>query len=236
MQDQFKVLGVILARGGSKGIPKKNIVNINGKPLISYTIEAALSTNIFSNFIVSTDDNKIAEISSKYGAEVPFMRPSNLSRDEVWSRDALKHAVINCESFYNTKYDYIIELPCIAPLRKSNHIVEAFKKLVSTGADSVISVCQMGDKHPVRMKKIINDCIVDFSKEFTEGESSRRQDLAPCYIRNGAIYAMTRDCIINQFSRNGKISRPYLMDDFSSVNIDTFIDLKLAEILIKENY
>lgn len=230
----MKVLGVILARGGSKGIPKKNIINICNKPLIAYTIEAGLQSKVFTNFIVSTDSEEIASVARSYGAETPFLRPAELSLDHVWSRDSLQHAVIECEKFYGTKYDFVIELPCVAPLRNEKHIREAYEKLINTGADSVISVCKMQDKHPVRMKRIVNDTIQDFCKEFPEGEGSRRQDLEPCFIRNGAIYAMTRDCIVEKFSRNGDVSRPYVMDELESVNIDSYVDLKLAEVLLRE--
>lgn len=231
----MKVLGVTLARGGSKGVPKKNIKLLNNKPLIAYTIEAALDSDIFTNYIVSTDSEEIAEIASQYGAEVPFMRPGELAQDHIWSRDALKHAVLECEEVYDIKYDYVIELPCVAPLRNSIHIREAFDKLVETGCDSVTSFSQVHDKHPIRMKRIFNDEISDFCKEFPEGEGSRRQDLELCYIRNGAIFAMTRNCIVENFSRHGKNCKPYIMNELESVNIDTMIDFKLAELLLKEN-
>jgi len=229
----MKILGVILARGGSKGIPKKNIKLLCGKPLISYTIEAGLKSGIFEDFIVSTDCEEIAQVAKNSRAQVPFIRPSELSGDLIWSRDALKHAVLECENVYNKIYDYIVELPCVAPLRNEVHIKEAVEKLTTSNADSVISVCQMQDKHPIRMKRIVNDIIQDFCKEFPEGEGSRRQELEPCYIRNGAIYAMTRDCIVEKFSRNGAVSRPYVMDELHSVNIDSMIDFYLAESLIK---
>jgi CMP-N-acetylneuraminic acid synthetase len=230
----LKVLGVTLARGGSKGVPKKNIKLLNNKPLIAYTIEAALDSDIFTNYIVSTDSEEIAGIASQYGAEVPFMRPDALAQDYVWSRDALKHAVLECEDVYDIKYDYVVELPCVAPLRTDKHIKEAYRKLKTGNCDSVTSVTQMQDKHPTRMKRISGDKISDFCKEFPEGEGSRRQDLEPCYIRNGAIYAMTRDCIVRDFSRHGKICRPYIMGELESVNIDTALDFKLAELLLRE--
>mgnify|MGYP003121309150 FL=1 len=228
----MKVLGVILARGGSKGIPKKNIKLIAGKPLIAYTIEAAKDSGVFNHLVVSTDSEEIARISREYGAETPFVRPSELAQDHVWSRDALKHAVLACEEIYGVRYDYVIEMPCVSPLRRAEHIKEAYQKLTSTGADSVTSVTQMADKHPVRMKRIVDDQLEDFCKEYPEGEGSRRQDLEPCYIRNGAIYSMTRDCIVEKFSRHGDVCRPYIMDELSSVNIDTIIDFKLAEVLL----
>jgi len=230
----MNILGVTLARGGSKGIPKKNIRAICDKPLIAYTIEAALKSEVFQEYIVSTDSHEIADISLKFGALVPFIRPSELSGDTVWSRDALRHAVLESEKAFGKTYDYVVELPCVSPLRNESHIKAAVEKLVSSGCDSVISVCQMQDKHPVRMKRISSeDTIQDFCKEFPEGEGSRRQDLEPCYIRNGAIYAMTRKCIVEDFSRNGKISRPYIMDEVHSVNIDSMIDYYLAESLIR---
>jgi CMP-N-acetylneuraminic acid synthetase len=228
-----KILGVTLARGGSKGIPKKNIKDLCGKPLIAYTIEAGLKSQLFDEFVVSTDSQEIAEVAAKFGAKVPFLRPDELSQDHIWSRDALKHAVLECEKTYQKTYDYVVELPCVSPLRNDIHIKEAVKKLIETKADSVISVCQMQDKHPVRMKRIKDDLLQDFCQEFPEGEGSRRQDLEPCFIRNGAIYSMTRDCIINKFSRSGNISRPYVMDEFHSVNIDSIIDFYLAESLIR---
>ncbi len=227
------ILAVILARGGSKGIPKKNIKEICGKPLIAYTIESAISSRVFSHVIVSTDSVEIASVSQSFGAMIPFIRPDELSQDHVWSRDALRHAVIEAEKSYGVTYDYVVELPCVAPLRNSKHICEAVDKLLNSNSDSVISVCKMQDKHPVRMKRIVNDTIQDFCKEFPEGEGSRRQDLEPCYIRNGAIYAMTRKCIVEDFSRNGKLSRPYVMDELHSVNIDSMIDFYLAETLIR---
>ena len=229
----YKVLGVTLARGGSKGIPKKNIYDVNGTPLIAYTIKAALGAKLFTDYIVSTDCEEIAAVSKTYGANVPFMRPDELSGDTVWSRDALQHAVKELEKINNIKYDYVIELPCVSPLRSSDHILEAFDNMIKDQSDSVTSVAMMQDKHPVRMKRIVDGCLQDFCKEFPEGEGSRRQDLEPCYIRNGAIYGMTRDCIVEDFSRHGKNCIAYIMEDDASINIDTMNDLRLAEIIIK---
>lgn len=228
----MKTLAVILARGGSKGIPKKNIIDLRGMPLIYYTIKAALDSKVFDEVVVSTDCEEIAEVSRECGALVPFMRPDELAQDHIWSRDALKHAVIECEKIFDKTYDYVVELPCVAPLRNAVHVKEAHKKLVETGSDSVISVCRMQDKHPVRMKRIVEDTIQDFCSEHPEGEGSRRQDLEPCYIRNGAIYAMTRDCIVERFSRNGEVSRPYIMEELVSVNIDSMIDLVTARAIM----
>ena len=230
----MKILGVILARAESKEIPGKNIKEINGKPLISYTIEEGLKSNIFTNFVVSTDSEKIAAIARDCGAEVPFIRPAELAEDHVWSRDALKHAVLECEKIYGVTYDYVFELPCVAPLRNEEHIREAYQKIISEECDSVTSFTRIHEVHPTRMKRIIGDEITDFCKEYPGGEGSRRQDLEPCYMRNGAIFAMTRKCIVEEFSRHGKDCRPYIMDEAESINIDTILDFKLADLLIKE--
>jgi phosphoglycerate dehydrogenase-like enzyme/CMP-N-acetylneuraminic acid synthetase len=228
-----RILAVILARGGSKGIPRKNIKELAGHPLISYTIAAALNSELVTDLVVSTDDVEIASVSRQYGALTPFMRPDELAQDHVFSRDAVKHAVVATEEFFGKTYDYVVELPCVSPLRNAGDIDEALTRLIETGADSVISVCQMQDKHPVRMKRIVDDQIRDFCSEFPEGEGSRRQDLEPCFIRNGAIYSMRRDTIVVDFTRNGDDSRPFIMPDERSVNIDSMIDFYLAESLIQ---
>ncbi len=230
----MKVLGVTLARGGSKGIPKKNIKMIAGLPLMVHTIEAALRSDVFDHYIVSTDCEDIASMAVEYGAHVPFMRPAKLSGDKVWSRDALKHAVLEAEKHYKCKYDYVMELPAVAPLRDENHIKDAFIRMVKANphVDSVTSVTPIVDKHPKRMKRITEEgWLIDLA-EFPEGEGSRRQDLEQLYIRNGAIFMMTRNCIVEKFSRHGDICLSYIMPNNVSVNIDTMIDFKLAEVLL----
>ena len=212
---------------------KKNIKDINGKPLISYTITEALKTRIFNHFVVSSDDDNILNISERYSSH-PLKRPEKLAGDKVLSVDSLHWAVLECEEKFGIIYDYIVELPCVCPLRKDIHILEAVTKLIETKADSVISVAKMMDKHPVRMKRIVNDQIQDFCREYPEGDAGRRQDLESCYIRNGGIYSMKRDTLINDFTRHGRDSRPYIMDELNSVNIDSIIDLKLAEVLLKD--
>ena len=230
----MKALGVILARGRSKGVPKKNIKEINGKPLIAYTIQAALKSGVFTNLVVSTDSDEIAATAREYGASTPFVRPAELAQDHVWSRDALKHAVLECEKLYAVTYDYIIELPCVAPLRNETHIREAYEKMVKEECDSVTSFTRVRHEHPAKIKRIVDDHVYDFYPEHPEGEGSRRQDLEPCYIRNGAIFAMTRACIVEKFSRHGEDCRPYIMGELESINIDTMFDFKLAEILLRE--
>lgn len=231
----MKILAVIQARGGSKGIPKKNIYPLNGYPLISYSIVAAKKSKLITDLVVSTDSEEIAKVSEDYGALIPFMRPKELAGDKVFSVDSLKHAVLETEKYFDKKYDYVIELPCVSPLRDHVDIDAALSKLISTDADSVISMTNTGEKHPVRLKRIEDGKIKDFSTHFPEpGQNSRRQDLKPdSYIRNGAIYSMKRDVLIDLHTRHGEESYAFEMPDSKSVNIDTYEDLRIAEYKIR---
>ena len=228
------ILAVILARGGSKGIPKKNIINISGHPLISYSIEAAKNSKFINDLVVSTDDKNIATVAKKYGAKIPFIRSKNLAQDKTPSVDALYDCVLKTENFYKKKYDYVVELPCVSPLRDHNDIDEALNILIKQKYDSVISYVNTGEKHPTRLKRINNNKATNFCEDYPEPDvGSRRQDFEACYIRNGAIYSMTRNCIIKRKSRNGKNSYPYIMSSNKSINIDEKFDLKLASLLIE---
>ena len=230
-----KVLGVILARSGSKGIKNKNIKELCGHPLISYSIYAGLNSKLISKLIVSTDSKKIAKISESYGANVPFLRKKILSRDKVPSKDALKDAVLNAEKIYKQKFDYIIEIPAVAPLRTKIDIDKTLKILFSNKYDSVISFTRVFDKHPLRMKKINSKGLIDhYDSKKPENEISRRQDFSKCFIRNGAIYSMKRETIIIKNSRMGDKIKPYIMNEIKSVNIDQITDFYTCEKLIEK--
>ena len=231
---QNKILCILQVRGGSKGVPKKNIRKVNGKPLMTWTIESAKKSGVFDDIWVSSDSDEILEVGRQEEVNTA-KRPEELSGDNVLSVDSLYWVVEHIEELKQSKYDYVVELPVVCPLRNETHIKEAVEKLITTGADSVISVTQMTDKHPVRMKRITDDDLIeDFCSEYPEGDAGRRQDLESCYIRNGGIYSMKRDTLMNERTRHGKISRPYVMEDKYSVNIDNEMDLKLAEIMLKE--
>ena len=233
--NKCKVLAITLARGGSKGVAKKNIKRLNGKPLIYYTIKEALKSKLIDNYIISTDDKKIKNISLKFGAEIPFLRPKKYATDKASSVKALQHAVNFFEKKTNTKFDIIIELMCTNPLKKAKDIDAIIKKIIKTKADTVIAVHKVEDHHPRRLKKIINDKLVDFMKEKKE---SRRQDLRPfSYVRSGSIYAMQRNVLMNKNSRYGSVnSRAYILPQERVVNIDTEIDFITAGVMLKKNY
>ncbi len=153
MYKKRRVLAITLARGGSKTVPNKNINFLKGKPLIYYTIKEALKSKFIDRYVVSTDSKKIMQISKKYGAEVPFLRPKYLSTDRASSADALKHCVKWIESKEQQKYDIVIELMCTNPLKKSKDFDLILKKLINTKSDSVIAVHRLFDNHPSRIKK-----------------------------------------------------------------------------------
>ena len=240
--EEYKVLGIVLARGGSKTIPKKNIAIVNGLPLIAYTIMAAINSQVIDKLIVSTDDPEIAEISSAYGAEI-IWRPEALCRDETWSRDALKWTVLEAERIYQKKWPIVAELIATNPLKLPSDIEEAvylMKDLMDSNVDSVVSVSRIVDHHPARMKKIINEGydslrLVPFSETISEKQDSRKQDLIPAYIRNGAIYLMKRETILEKGDRFGDYIVPFEMPMSRGINIDTYEDLKYCEFLLRES-
>lgn len=228
---KYRILGVIPARGGSKTIPKKNIKSLLGKPLIAYTIIPAKESKLLTRVIVSSDDKEIIEVSRRYGADIPFVRPKELATDLSLATDVIKHAVIGAEKLEGKKYDYVVMLQPTTPMRTAKDIDKALDKLIETGADSVISVVKVGPIHPARMKKIVHDRLINYTEE--EVENMPKELLSPVFIRNGAIYAVKRDVLVNMRSFKGNVSRPYVMPEERSINIDSRMDFLLAEALMK---
>ena len=228
-----KILGVTLARGGSKSVPNKNIRPSLGVPLIGYTISEALRSKFITRYIISTDDQEIQEVAVKFGAEAPFLRPKKYSTDVASSVSALQHAVDWVEKEEGIKYDYVVELMCTNPTKLVKDIDSCIDKLVKTGADSVIAVHKLEDHHPIRIKKIVNGKIVDFC--LPEIAEMRRQDLKPdAYIRSGSIYALRRDHLMKDGLRYGtENSMAYILPTDRAVNVDTKIDFLVAEQIIK---
>jgi CMP-N,N'-diacetyllegionaminic acid synthase len=231
MYKKKKILAVILARGGSKGIKNKNIININNKPLIAYTILEAKKSKYIDKIVVSTDSSKIISIAKKYGAEAPFVRPKSLSGDKASSADCILHAMEFCENFFKDKFDYVIELMCTNPFKDATDIDRVIKLQIDNKVKIVIGVSQLEDHHPRRIKKINKK---GFLEDFClkEKSESRRQDLKPeAFIRNGSIYSLSRDMVLKKIRYKTKISLPYIMTKNKSINIDTRIDLKFAKFL-----
>jgi len=233
-EDLNRILAITLARGGSKSVPKKNIKLLSGIPVIAHTIREALQSNLINRYVVSTDDAEIQKIALSYGADCPFLRPEKFATDTASSVAALQHAVDWVEKEEGMKYDYVVELMATNPLKRVDDIDNCIKKLIDTSADSVIAVHRLDDHHPARIKKIVDDRIVDFC--VAEKLESRRQDLTPdAYIRSGSIYALRRDHLMIQGQRYGSVeSRPYILAPERAVNIDSEIDFLIAEQLLEK--
>lgn len=231
MYKNKRFLAIIPARGGSKGIPNKNIMDICGKPLIAYTIEAGKKSKYIDEIMVSTDSEDIKNIAQQYGAKVPFLRPKQLSNDSAKSIDLVLHAI----DFYknnNMCYDYVILLQPTSPLRTFMQVDEAIEKLMESNRDSLVSVREASE-NPVIMRSIQNEKLKEVIS--FEGPNLRRQDLPTFYIFNGAIYINSNDMLIHKKMFIDEDTMPYVMSEESSVDIDTMLDAKLVEFIIKEH-
>ncbi|MBA9076975.1 cytidylyltransferase domain-containing protein [Rufibacter quisquiliarum] len=222
----MKVLGIVPARGGSKGVPGKNIKLLGEKPLIAYTLEAAAASQL-TRTIVSTDDEHIAQVAKEWGGDVPFIRPSDLATDLANSIGVVQHALRTMEELEGGQYDAVMLLQPTTPFRRTEDIDKALSILAETQADSVISVVDVEGHHPARMKFIKDGKLID--PEFCEAyENQPRQELETMYIRNGAIYLTKRDILLNN-SFKGKDCRALVMPGNLSVNIDTAFDFDYAQ-------
>jgi CMP-N-acetylneuraminic acid synthetase len=232
----MKILGLIPARGGSKGVPGKNIRDLAGKPVIAYSIESALEMkDLFYRILVSTDDTEIAGISKEYGAEVPFLRPSELADDLAPMKGVIKHAIEFIEKQDNVVLDYVCLLQAADPLRKPEDIKNAIELALNNECDSVISVVQVYATHPIIMKKIENGYLESFCIE--EKEGTRRQDYKPdAYMRNGAVYVIKRNTVIEKDSIWGEKIIPYIMPEERSLGIDSETDFKVIEQIVIEKH
>ena len=229
-----KILPLIPARGGSKGLKNKNIFKVKDKPLIQYTIETAISTNIFDNIFVSTDSEKIADISLKLGAEVPFIRPESLAQDESKSIDVMNHALEWIQESKDLKYDYLLLLQPTSPLRNVNDIINSIQLMrENLTATAVVSVTKIDEPHPDKLFKINkNNYLESYIERYKQPFEGRRQDLPNVYARNGAIYLVKTEHLLNKKSIYGGITIPYEMPFERSVNIDSYHDITIMESLL----
>jgi len=209
-------------------VPRKNIRLLDGKPLLLYTIEAAQKSRL-SKVVVSTEDEEIAEIARHAGCEV-IARPAELAQDQTPTLPVIQHAVHIVEEASDRLVDYIVILQVTTPFRNQSDIDEVLNQIINTGADSVVSVCQLTEFHPWKVKKIVNERVVPYSDMEIEG--TRRQDLPPAYIRNGGIYAVTRDTLMSRNSLYGTDCRAYVMPRERSVDINDELDFLIAETII----
>lgn len=226
------ILGLITARGGSKGIPKKNITLVCGKPLIAWTIETALKSTSLSRVIVSTDDKEIAKISSDYSAEVPFLRPKELAQDDSPHIPVIVHAINWLESHSDERPDYVFLLEPTSPFRSVEDIENATKLVQEKKADSIIGVCR-APSHPYQARRIAQDGRLGNYGYRPEGYLYR-QILPPVYVVNGAIYLVRRDVIIEKNTLITEKTYAYVMPAERSLNIDEPWDLYLADLVLRD--
>jgi CMP-N,N'-diacetyllegionaminic acid synthase len=232
------VLGVITARGGSKGIPGKNLRPLAGKPLIVYTIDAARESGALDRLILSTDDSAIADQGRVSGCEVPFMRPPEIARDDTPHLPVLQHAVNWLHEHEDYRPDVVMILQPTSPLRRPKDIRGALALLDRTGADSVLSVSEVpAHAHPMRTLRVDpeGDAVLFVTGEPVRNRINRRQDLPPAWLMNGAIYAFRTPVLFaDEPSLYGNRTVAYRMDPGDGLSIDDMYDWEAAERAIAE--
>lgn len=226
MYKNKKIVAVIPARGGSKGIPQKNIIGVNGRPLIDFTIKEALNSEYIDTVIVSTDSEKIAEVSRKCGADVPFLRPAHLAGDHSKTIDVLINLINELSKEGNT-YDYLILLQPTQPLRRAFHMDEAIKKTIDNGYKSLLSVSLVED-HPILIRTINNQG--ELHNLLNINSTVRRQDFPTYYKVNGAIYINKIDEDFNEKTSLNDNIYPYIMEKKYDLDIDEPFDLELLKL------
>lgn len=226
------MIAIIPARGGSKGLPRKNIKTLCGKPLISYTIRAALESKYIEDVYVSTDDLEIAKISKSYGAKVPFMRPQELANDNSKAIDAYLYTMDKLINEFNVNdREFVVLLPT-SPLRDSVEINNAVELFYKKQAKTVISVVE--SEHPVTWYKTVTSDgrLNDFLKGIDN--SLNRQEVEKTYLPNGAIYIFDYKALKENYSYYNYETYAYIMQKNKSIDIDTPLDFKIVEILMCE--
>ena len=231
MIKKSKVLAIIPARKGSKRLPKKNKLDLNGKPLVAWTIESAMKSTYIDDIAISTNDEDIVETAKSYNIDVPFLRPEELSSDQSSTMDVIIHTI----NFYKSMgkfYDVVILLQPTSPLRTSVDIDNSLK-LLSKDVKAIVSVCKL-DHSPLWSNVLpANKSLEFFLKEDVQG--LRSQDLPQYYRINGAIYLSKINYLKKNKSFFGNQSKAYIMSTNNSIDIDTKLDFNLCKLIMNEN-
>jgi N-acylneuraminate cytidylyltransferase len=223
------IIAVIPARGGSKGIPKKNVKLLKGKPLIEYTINAINESRFLTNSYLSSENEEILTLAKEYNMKT-IKRPVELALDTTPTVPVLQHAVNHLEPKIG-KIDIIVLLQPTTPFKHGEDIDKAIKILQGTNADSVISLIKVSNGHPAWMYRLEEDRVISLWGD--DYKYKRRQDLPPIYLRSGVIYAMKRHTVMEMNSLEGKDSRGLVLPVERSINIDTIIDFEFAEFMLE---
>jgi CMP-N,N'-diacetyllegionaminic acid synthase len=228
-----KVLCTICARGGSKGVKNKNIKLLAGKPLIAHTIEQAKKSKLFEHIVISTDSDDIANTAKEYGAEVFFKRDAKMASDNAGKLEVIKDAFIKSEKYYNQQYDYLIDLDATAPLRNVEDILNSFKQFLDNDNDNLITAAPSRRSPYFNLVELDKNNQVSLSKPLDK-EIVRRQDSPKTYDMNASIYIWKRDIILNKTSLFLDKTGLYIMPEERSIDIDTELDYKFVELLMRE--
>ena len=226
-------VAIIPARGGSKRLPGKNIKPLAGKPLIAWTIEAALNANCFDKVVVSTDSTEIAEVAKIYGADIPCLRPKELAKDNTETGPVIEHMTLEIEYQTSLSISDICILQPTSPLRTDVNIVEALAKYYDKQADFLTSLSEVNVK-----QELCNQLSSDHSLKGFLSKSLRTQKMKPIYRVNGAIYFIKRNKLkdLNKIYERADAPYAYIMPEINSVDIDTEIDFLWAEFLINKKF
>jgi len=226
------ILGIIPARGGSKAIPRKNLALLANKPLLAWTVEVALESASLDRLVISTDDPEIADVGKKLGAEIPFLRPTELAADTSTSIDVILHAIRWFADNENYRPDYVLLLQPTSPLRTATDIRESIKLALAKHADCVVSVCET-HQHPLWMKGVNDEGrLVDLYPQ--SPAPTRRQDLPSVFALNGAIYLALRTFVLSERTFISDRTYAYVMPENRSLDVDTPWDLYLANLILND--
>ena len=221
-----QILGIILARGGSKGLPRKNVHDLAGKPLIAWTIEAGLKSEYLDRLILSSEDDEIIRVAEAHGCDVPFRRPDELAEDETSSMDALLHALQQVSG-----YDYVVLLQPTSPLRSAEDIDACIERIYDSGAPACVSVTNTPKpphwmytlKDGYRLTPVLHD----------EEGVTRRQDAPPIYVLSGAVYVADTEWLMEHKSFMHADTVAYVIPSGRSIDIDNKLDIRIAESVIE---
>lgn len=232
MDANLNIVCFICARGGSKGVKNKNILSLSGKPLIAWSIEAAHNANVFSEIVISTDSDDIADVGQKYGARTYFRRPDDLSSDSAGKWEVWQHALESYERLTRKKIDVFVDLDCTAPLREVSDIKNAIDLFLSKNVDVVFSICKAKKNPYFNMVEYMNGYLA-LSKS-SSSKIIRRQDAPDVYEHAASIYVMSPDFIrMGTGLLSGK-GIGYLMDSKKCIDIDEELDFEIVEHLMKK--
>lgn len=229
-----EIMALIPARGGSKGVPRKNLRLLHGKPLIAWTIEKAKACSLLKRVIVSTDDDEIAATAKSYGAEVPFLRPAEHAQDQTPDLPVYRHALSWLQENDHYQPDIVVWLRPTVPLRAVDDITKAIRVLTESDFDSVRSVCRSAH-HPYWMKRLEGEQLVSFVDGIDETQFIR-QALPPVYLLNGAVDVISCQKVAEHTTLFGQNIGGYVMPEERSVDIDTEHDFKTIEMLLQEDH